>query len=724
MLFKRLWRWVPPIAFVLFFGGTTIFAFMGGVGEAALMSTNILYQAALVLCFLCLWITIAQALENSRPTPAQIFWHVILTIIPACLLIILILQIPGAFSEENIPAAPIVHVKSALLSMVLAGLSFILMQRFGHLVRFRRTRRSERNWYLLLFFFSLSSVTSAPFHHHFEDLSSSIDATLSIFLLLALVTSVIFIFLNTVRLAWIIRLPVKRKMGALGLGIVSLCFTVATLLLLFSPDVLALNSITDLSRLFEFLVFYSLPLTAIIVLCVTFGFAYALTSVLSLIFHLPTIGDYQRSVDEMAAIQALTVLVREVADPEKLYHWVVSTPVESGRGKAAWLTIQDLDSGSLKPQIVAAHNIEASLADKVCDVSAIHGESAGTRALVSIQNTAADRRIQNGKSNGILSLLAIPLATRTEVLGTLFVSRDVAHAFENEDIESIDIFASQATLVLENARLLESKIERERLASELAIARSVQQRLLPQAMPRFTTLSLAASSTPAHEVGGDYYDLLELGDGKLAFIVADVSGKGTSAAFYMAEMQGIFQAVAQIAPNPHDFLCHVNNALGRSLEKNVFVTAIYGILDCNTGAISIARAGHPPAAFVDVNGDTMLLRSGGLGIGLDRGDLFGQTLDVKEHVFNPGDLIALYTDGVTESRNSEGEEFGYDHLLQCLQSSRYERAQGVHDAVRQTVDRFMGPEKKYDDDLTLLIIKWHGPEPVIETNHTQINPLL
>ncbi len=694
---------------------------MGGVEETALLSTKILYQVALAVCFLCLWITIAYAIRNSRPTPAQVFWQVILTILPASILVLLILRIPGDFLDVGVPAAPIVHLKSTLLSMVFAGMSFILVQRFGHLARFRRTRRSERNWHLLILFAGLASVMIAPFHHHFDALSSPFVVPLVILFGLATLAAILFIFLNTVRLAWIIRLPVKQKMGALGLGIVVVCLSAATLLLLFRPD-WAPILITEQSPPGAYLSFYSLPLMAIIVLSITFGFIYALTSVLSLIFHLPTIGDYQRSVDEMAAMQALTVLVREVADPEKLYHWVVSTPVESGRGKAAWLTIQELESGSLKPQIVAAHNIKASVAADLCDVDAIHEDAARTRALVSIQNTSSDRRTQKGKSGRVMSLLAIPLVTRTEVLGTLFVSRDVAHAFENEDIESIGVFASQATLVLENARLLEAKFESERLASELAIARDVQRRLLPQAMPRFSTLSLAASSTAAQEVGGDYYDLLELGEGKLAFIIADVSGKGTSAAFYMAEMQGVFQAVAQIAPDPHDFFCHVNKALGRSLEKNVFVTAIYGVLDCNSGAISIARAGHPPAAFVDVTGRTMLLRSGGLGIGLDRSELFAQTLEVKQHVFNPGDLIVLYTDGVTESRNPKGEEFGYDRLLQSIQSTRYERAQGVHDAVRQTVDQFLGAEKKYIDDLTLLIIKWHGPEPVI--HDAGDNPLL
>ncbi len=685
------------------------------------MSTKILHQAALTICFVCLWITVARSTRHSSLPPAQIFWRAILTILASLVLVVLILQIPGGLIIDTLtPAAPIVHVKSALLSVVLAGLGFILLHRFGHLVRFRRTRVSERNWLLMMIFVSLTFIASTPFHPHFDLEPNILVPPLIAILGITATGSLVFIFLNTIRLAWILRLPVKQKMSSLGLGVIMICLTSATLLMLSREFSFGLGR--QESFPIEYLISYSLPLTVVIILFITFGFVYALTSVLSMIFHLPTIGDYQRSVDEMAAMQALTALVREVADPEKLYQWVVSTPVDSGRGKAAWLTIQDLDSRSLKPQIVAAHNIEASLANEVCDIRVIHGEASRSRELVSIQNTTSDRRIQNGKSSGIMSLLVVPLTTRTEVLGTLFVSHDVAHAFENEDIESIGVFASQASLVLENARLLEAKIERERLASELAIAHDVQRRLLPQSMPRFSNLSLAASSTAALEVGGDYYDLLELGDDKLAFIIADVSGKGTSAAFYMAEMQGIFQAVAQITPEPHDFLCQVNKALGRSLEKNVFVTAIYGVLDYNFGSISIARAGHPPAAFVDVNGRATFLRSGGLGIGLDRGEMFMQTLETKQHTFHPGDLIALYTDGVTESRNHEGEEFGYDRLLKSIQSARYERAQGVHDAVRQTVDHFLGEEKKYIDDLTLLIIKWHGPEPAV--HHVRDKPLV
>jgi len=708
-LLKRLRLWVPLVTFIVLLVGTTGFSFIGGVSESATLTSKILYHAVLSLCYLCLWVAIAKAIQHLRPSPTQIFWQSIVGIVTLGGLILLAYQIQGGFIDINVPATPIVYIKSSLLNSLFVAMGFAVIQLFGRLGRYRRTRRSERDWRLLLLFIAITFLAISPYHHHFNTESPPFAQPLIILLALGAIGSAIFLILNSIRLAWIVRLSFKQKMISICLGTVLICLTTGVLWVLFRPDTIEVL-ISDSSYPIDYLQFYSLPLFSSFVLTMTYGCLYSLTSVLSLIFHLPTMGDYRRSADEMAAIQALNVLVREVADSEKLYHWIVSTPVDAGSGKAAWLTMNDFESGSLNPRIVASYKIEAPIAEKSCDVVAIHQDATSSENLISIPNTTTDFRTQNSKSNRILSLLALPLVTSNEAVGTLFVAQEIPHAFEHDDIESIDLFTSQASLVLENARLLDAKIERERLASELLIARQVQQRLLPQTIPEFSNLTIAASSTPALEVGGDYYDWLDLGDENLAFIIADVSGKGTSAAFYMAEMQGIFQAVTRIAPEPDAFMHHANQALGESLEKNIFVTAIYGILDHHSGHISLARAGHTPAVIVDVNGNAELLRSSGLGIGLDRSQLFIDTLDVEYIQFSPGDLIVLYTDGAIEGRNSQGEEFGYDRLIATIQSSRFESAQGVHDAICQSIDHFMSPEKNYDD-CTLLIIKWHGYTP-------------
>ena len=705
-VFKRFWRWLPLIGFPLLFIGTTVFAFLGGLDESSTLAQGIAHHAALVLCFLCLWVAVARLVRNSRPTPIQTFWQTILAILGGSFAAFLAFQIPGDFIAGT-PAAPIVHVKSALLSVLLAGLSFFVVHRLGLLVRFRRTRRSERNWRLMILFIGIAFLITIPTHHQFGLIFGSSVGLYFIPLILSIVAAIIFILMNSIRLAWIVRLSLGEKGAAIGLGVVIVGLLGCVIAAVNLEETLPFIG-TTLSPPNDFLQFYSAPLTNVTVLFLLFGLIYALTSVLSLIFHLPTTGDYRRSTDEMAAMQTLAGLLREVVESEKLHQWAVSTPVESGHANTAWLTVQNLESGSLTPHIIASRNIESERINELCDVTAIYNTVVQTREPVLIQDTLIDTRTRKSKSGEFESLLAIPLSTRTEVLAVLFAARDVVHAFEREDIETIGVFASQATLVLENARLLEAKIERERLANELAIARDVQQRLLPQSMPVLPNLNLAASSVAAREVGGDYFDVLELDGEELAFIVADVSGKGTSAAFYMAEMQGIFQAVARIESAPDIFLGYTNRALGESLEKNIFVTAVYGILNSHSGRVSLARAGHTPAVLVDANGNAKLLHSEGLGIGLDRGELFGDVLEVEHIQLKPDDLLVLYTDGVIESRNIEGEEFGYDRLLQTVQGAHNEDAQGVHDAIRQTVDEFAGTNERYDDDLTLLIIKWHG----------------
>ena len=692
----------------MLFIGTTVFAFLGGLDESSTLFQRIAHHAALVLCCLCLWVAVARLVRDSRPTPIQTFWQTILAILGSSFTAFLAFQIPGDFIDSSTPAATIVHVKSALLGVLLAGLSFFVVHRLGLLVRFRRTRRSERNWRLMILFIGAVFLITIPKHHQFEPNFSSSGDLYDIILVLTSLAAIVFILINSIRLAWIVRLSLREKGAAIGLGAVIVGLLVTVIEAVGNPVITFAS--TALSPPLRFLLFYSTPLAAVTGLFLLFGLIYALTSVLSLIFHLPTTGDYRRSTDEMAAMQTLAGLLREVVESDKLHQWAVSTPVESGHANMAWLTVQNLESGSLTPHIVASRNIESERISELCDVTAIHNTVVQTREPVLIQDTLIDSRTRKIKSGKFESLLAIPLSTRTEVLAVLFASRDVVHAFEREDVEAIGVFASQATLVLENARLLEAKIERERLANELAIARDVQQRLLPQSMPELPNLNLAASSVAAREVGGDYFDILELDEGELAFIVADVSGKGTSAAFYMAEMQGIFQAVARIESAPDIFLGYTNRALGESLEKNIFVTAVYGILNCHSGSVSLARAGHTPAIRVDASGNAKLLHSEGLGIGLDRGELFGDVLEVEHLTLNPDDLLVLYTDGVVESRNHEGEEFGYDRLLQTVQAARNEDAQGVHDAIRQTVDEFVGTNEPYGDDLTLMIIEWHGCE--------------
>ena len=296
--FKRFWHWLPLIGFPLLFIGTTVFAFLGGLDESSTLFQKITHHAALILCFLCLWVAVARLVRNSRPTPIQTFWQTILAILGGSFAAFLAFQIPGDFVdvEDLNPAASIVHVKSALLSVLLAGLSFFVVHRLGLLVRFRRTRRSERNWRLMLLFVGIVFLIVIPENHQFApNFISSGDLYYFLFILFFL-AAIVFILMNSIRLAWIVRLSHREQGAAIGLGALTVgllvCVILATVV---NPDASFVSTTFSLPR--PFLRFYSSSLTVATVLFLLFGLTYALTSVLSLIFHLLTTGAYGRSTD-------------------------------------------------------------------------------------------------------------------------------------------------------------------------------------------------------------------------------------------------------------------------------------------------------------------------------------------------------------------------------------------------------------------------------------------
>jgi serine phosphatase RsbU (regulator of sigma subunit) len=312
------------------------------------------------------------------------------------------------------------------------------------------------------------------------------------------------------------------------------------------------------------------------------------------------------------------------------------------------------------------------------------------------------------------SLAVLPLAGGLTggPRGALFVARAAADAFEAEDVSALETFAGQAALSLSHADLFSDALERERLARELALARDVQRRLLPQTLPQIEGVEMAAAEVPAKEVGGDYYDVVQLGNDCVGVLVADVSGKGAAAAFYMAEMKGVFQVGSRLTRAPGELLARANEALAPSLGRGVFASAAYAVLDAEAGTLAVARAGHTPAVLVRdgarPDGGRWLLRGDGLAIGLDReGALFRRTLREQTVRLAPGDTLVLYTDGLVEARNADGEEYGYDRLAAFAER----HAAGGAAALR---DRLLGERRQWsgrddpDDDTTLVVLRWTG----------------
>ncbi len=644
--------------------------------------------------YVLLWLGVASFYRQRSSAPISVLWTTALAGVLALALGGLVWAVGPPehpdFDGSTVTLASVVRMH--VLSFLEVGFFFFLLARLRQLVLFKRTRKSWRNWHLMLGLMLAAALTT---------LGKAPGAELGLVQAVFVVPAVVFMVANAFRLSWITFLPFREKMICMGLSwllVVLLIVGEAT-----SGDGFVPGSVLYLD-------YYSYPLSTFVQLAMAFGVLYATTALLSLLFHLPTTGDFQRKADETAAMHSLTHLVGQAFDRERLVSSIAAAPVEAGAADCAWLVLDETDArgdGAPNLCLAAVHGLLRARAQEAAHLAALYDEVGRTRAHLLLDDAAADGRVHAASGSGFDSLLAVPLIARDRPLGMLVAAREVAHGFEQDDVEAVRAVAAQAALALDHAHLFEEQIEKERLARELDIAREVQKKLLPRHLPHLSGLTLSASSVSAQEVGGDYYDFIALDENRLSFIVADVSGKGTSAAFYMAEMQGVFQSGSRLAPRPSDFLGHANEVLAGALERSVFISVIYGTLDAAREELVLARAGHCPAALINLHGEARFLRSKGLGLGLDKGPLFRQTLAEERLALQPGDVLVLYTDGVVESRSPEGEEYGYERLLGALREHRHEDADALHDALLGDLRTFIGRDA-YDDDMTLVVLKWHG----------------
>jgi len=251
--------------------------------------------------------------------------------------------------------------------------------------------------------------------------------------------------------------------------------------------------------------------------------------------------------------------------------------------------------------------------------------------------------------------------------------------------------------------LLREQAEKERLEEELRIARQIQ--MPAQGAVTLPGLRIAALCLPAAEVGGDYYDLLPLSETRMGVLVADVSGKGTSAALYMAELKGLVLSLSRIYDSPARLLIEANRILAANMDSRSFITMTYAVVDTAAGRMRYARAGHNPIIQLEAaTGRTRVLAPQGLGLGLDKGDRFDQILEEAEVPLAPGDLFLFFTDGLSEAMNLRSELFGERRLRDLIEQSEGLSSEEMKERILAEVRSFVG-EAAQHDDMTLVVLK-------------------
>ncbi len=274
------------------------------------------------------------------------------------------------------------------------------------------------------------------------------------------------------------------------------------------------------------------------------------------------------------------------------------------------------------------------------------------------------------------------------------------------------------------ADLLTQAEEKRRLEEELRIARDIQMSLLPEGPASVPGLSVTAACRPAREVGGDYYDFIQLDEHRLGVLVADVSGKGTSAAFYMAELKGVVLSLSHFYQSPRQLLIEVNRILSASLDSRTFITMTYAIVDLAARRLTYARAGHTPLIYLPSTPEgprtPQVLVPDGLVVGLQiegAAEKFVELLEESTFPIEAGDLVALFTDGVTEAMNEESDLFGEERLCRTLAEQIHLPSHELKQRVLEDVEAFAGGAEQHDD-MTIVLLRVGDPPslPAPESN--------
>jgi len=243
------------------------------------------------------------------------------------------------------------------------------------------------------------------------------------------------------------------------------------------------------------------------------------------------------------------------------------------------------------------------------------------------------------------------------------------------------------------------------MRQQLEVARSIQMSFLPRTNPVFEGLEIDARCIPAYEVGGDYFDFIQISPQKLAIAIGDVSGKGTKAAFYMTLVKGFLRALTRSQLTPVNLLKELNTLFYENTKRDAFISLIYGIFDMNDRSVRLARSGHSPVMLYQAEAQSVrMITTEGLALGLESGELYNRMIQEQIIPLQPGDVFLFYTDGVTEAMNRTKEEFGEGRLKDVLLSYGTQNAGAILKKVLSEVSRFSRLAKQHDD-MTLIVVK-------------------
>ncbi|MCU0416190.1 MAG: SpoIIE family protein phosphatase [Cytophagaceae bacterium] len=463
---------------------------------------------------------------------------------------------------------------------------------------------------------------------------------------------------------------------------------------------------TFLERIYEHHIISTLiiDLSDNIFILATMGFILAncFVALLVLLFNLPTSSVFEQKFGEVMLFQKLHQTLQLGDKEEDVYSILLESSKVTVMADAAWLEIRDernslKDFSSIQIDEFDVFEIKKTLRKNQINILS------EPQYIKNIHDYPFADKL---KHLSYKSLLMVPLTSNNQTLGTLVLAKNLADGFDKEMVDIIFTFVSQASIAIKNFRLMSEAIQTERYKEEIKIAKEVQKSLIPSDLNIHPLIQMNAFSKGAADVGGDYYDVFRISDEVCIVVIGDVSGHGTSAAFTMAQMKGIFHSLVHMNLSPEVFMSHANLALSKCLEKKIFITLSYFILYPKIQKIEYARAGHCPALLLhNSTGNLSVLDGKGLGLGLTRNQSYSSFIHKYELHYSTGDALILYTDGLVEAHNTSREEYGYDRLKRLIVEHSQASAKEMNDVIIEDVQLFMGTTQ-FEDDCTLLVLRF------------------
>ncbi|KAA3610311.1 MAG: GAF domain-containing protein [Calditrichaeota bacterium] len=388
---------------------------------------------------------------------------------------------------------------------------------------------------------------------------------------------------------------------------------------------------------------------------------------------------------------------------DNLLHYIVEKSKFLMRTESASLMLHVAETDELEFKVVLGPKSEEVKPFRLPVGKGISGWVAHNRKPILIPDAYKDERFDPtfDKRSGYRtrSILCVPMVHKNKMVGVMTVlNRLDNQPFSEDDKNLMLTFASQAALAIENARLLISALEKERLDKELQVASEIQNLLLPQEIPQIPGLDISATYLPCKEVSGDFYDIIKLDEHRSAFIVADVAGKGIPAAMLVSTMQATLSAYLEGSLDLISIVDKLNLSIIKKSTEDRFITFFICIYDSRFSTITYLNAGHNPPILVR-NNKLIHLRTGGLFLGYTPWQYESETIELKEN-----DILTLYTDGLVEAMNEAHEEYSDERLEQVILNNQNNPTHLILKNIESDVNKHI-KQTKLDDDFTLAVIK-------------------